>query len=673
VYCESHSPAVEELREELVGGLVGIEPVSCGVPFFSTATGGFLDTALLDGEYWYRSLRERVRFEEATRALAPHTNAFIEISTHPVLGGAIGQTLEDAGLEERVGVLGSLRRDEGGLDRFVYSLAEAWVLGAPVDWGVFFAGSEAKRVELPRYAFQRERYWLTPTASAGDAAGMGLGAAGHPLLGAAVRVAGGESWLFTGRLSLDRHPWLADHAVLDRALLPATAFLELVLAAGRVVGCEGVAELTLQAPLVLTPEGAVQLQVALGEPDGDGRREVQVYSRPQLPAQAAGEQEDGDGGWTRHASATLPARADTARSLGDRGLERLGSDWPPAGAREIDVELLYDRLAETGFNYGPQFQGLQAAWRTDSGEIYAEVTLTEQAAAEAGKYAIHPALLDAALHVGLPEWGEELQASGAILPFALGAVSVYREGASSLQVCLTRGEDGTRMTAYEETGEPVLSIDSLAFRPVDPSVLLGAGSVAAVGGRGASPRLQSRRRLSGGGSLVRRLAGIPEHEWQGVVLEVVCIQAAAVLGHDSHAAIDPPRSLKEQGLDSRGAVELRTRLAGGTGLGVPRDADLRSSELRGDRRVPAGAGGRCCPRCGCNAHGSGRSRRGARRADRDCWDGLPISGVGVHCAGAVGVARGGPGRDLGFPAGSRLGPRSDLRPGSRSRGDELHA
>ena len=130
----SHSAAVEELREQLMEALGGIEPVSCGVPFFSTATGGFLDTAELDGGYWYRSLRERVRFEEAVRALAPDACAFIEVSPHPVLTVAVGETLEDLGVDERVGVLGSLRRGEGGLERFVCSLAEAWVVGVPVDW-----------------------------------------------------------------------------------------------------------------------------------------------------------------------------------------------------------------------------------------------------------------------------------------------------------------------------------------------------------------------------------------------------------------------------------------------------------------------------------------------------------------------------------------------------------
>ena len=203
-------------------------------------------------------------------------SAFIEVSPHPVLacrgaGDARGSRASRSvsGWSVRCGAT------RAAPERFLESLAEAWVCGAPVDWCQFFAGRGARRVDLPRYAFQRERYWLAPRAGVGDVSGAGLGVADHPLLGAAVQLAGGEEWLLTGRLSLDTHPWLADHAVLDTVLLPGTGFLELVLAAGREVDCVAVEELTLHAPLVLEPGIAVQLQVSLGEPDEEDRRRVE--------------------------------------------------------------------------------------------------------------------------------------------------------------------------------------------------------------------------------------------------------------------------------------------------------------------------------------------------------------------------------------------------------------
>src|SRR5204863_8156007 len=114
----------------------------------------------------------------------------------------------------------------------------------------------------------------------GDPGALGLGAAEHPLLGAAVAVAGdGDEWLFTGRLSLDAQPWLADHGVLDAVLLPGAAFLELALRAGAEVGLDGVEELALEAPLVLPEQGAVQLQVTLTAADEADRREIAVYAR----------------------------------------------------------------------------------------------------------------------------------------------------------------------------------------------------------------------------------------------------------------------------------------------------------------------------------------------------------------------------------------------------------
>src|SRR5207248_3836691 len=137
-----------------------------------------------------------------------------------------------------------------------------------------------------------------------DLAAAGQLAAGHPLLRAAVRLAGEEGWLFTGRLSLKTHPWLRDHVVMDAALLPSTAFVELALAAAKHVGAGQVEDLTLVAPLVLDGERALQVTVA--EPDEDGRRPLNVYSRAQS---GAGAQSDED--WTLHASGLLGA-ADAA-------------------------------------------------------------------------------------------------------------------------------------------------------------------------------------------------------------------------------------------------------------------------------------------------------------------------------------------------------------------------
>ena len=184
----AHSVQVQEIREELLEGCSGITPRRSDVPFFSTVTGGLLDTSELDGEYWYRNLRETVRFEQTTRALLEDGyRVFVEVSPHPVLTMGVQESVDEAlkGSDDAVVVVGSLRRGEGGPERFSRSLSELWVRGVGVDWDVLFERSGARRVRLPTYAFQRERYWLNASLGGGDVTSIGQSSADHPLLGAA--------------------------------------------------------------------------------------------------------------------------------------------------------------------------------------------------------------------------------------------------------------------------------------------------------------------------------------------------------------------------------------------------------------------------------------------------------------------------------------------------------
>ncbi|MGW1936147.1 type I polyketide synthase [Streptomyces goshikiensis] len=165
----SHSAQVELLREELAGLLAPIVPQPAEVPFLSTVTGEWVKGPELDAGYWFRNLRQTVELEQATRALLEQGfGVFIESSPHPVLTVGMQETVEDAGRE--AAILGSLRRNEGGLERFWLSLGEAYVRGVAVDWDAVFAGTGAQRVDLPTYAFQSQRFW--PEAApveAGDA------------------------------------------------------------------------------------------------------------------------------------------------------------------------------------------------------------------------------------------------------------------------------------------------------------------------------------------------------------------------------------------------------------------------------------------------------------------------------------------------------------------------
>uniref|UniRef100_UPI00117DF4A8 type I polyketide synthase n=1 Tax=Streptomyces antimycoticus TaxID=68175 RepID=UPI00117DF4A8 len=162
----SHSAQVERVREELSAALEGIAPRRADVPFFSTVTGEWLDTTGMDAGYWYRNLRQTVAFEPAVRALLGQGHrVFVEVSSHPVLTPAVQEAID--AVDVRALAVGTLRRELGGMERFLSCLAEVYVRGVPVDWARPFAGTDARRVALPTYGFQRERYWLPEPAGGG--------------------------------------------------------------------------------------------------------------------------------------------------------------------------------------------------------------------------------------------------------------------------------------------------------------------------------------------------------------------------------------------------------------------------------------------------------------------------------------------------------------------------
>ncbi|OLF09969.1 hypothetical protein BU204_32340 [Actinophytocola xanthii] len=427
----AHSARFERVRERVLTAFAQVRPRAGDVPFLSTVTGDWLDPTTMDAAYWYANMREPVLLETAVRTLAGQGfTVFAEVSPHPVLTASIADTAD-------VVTTGTLRRDDGGRDRLLRSLAELYVVGVPVDWSRCFPG--ARRADLPTYAFDRTRYWPPPAPGVGGAASLGLRPTRHPLLDGAIELAEGGEVVLTGHLSTASHPWLADHTVAGRTLFPGTGFVELAVRAGDEVGCDRLHELTLTDPLVLPERGAVRVQVLLGPPDGDQRR-VSVHSRPEgaddLP-------------WTAHATGILTA----GPGAEERGFD--ATEWPPPGAEPLDLADCYDEFAERGFGYGPAFQGLRAAWRRDD-TLFAEVALPT----EPDGYGLHPALLDAALHACL------VRADGpARVPLSWTGVRLHAAGASELRVRLEPvGADGIALNAADPTGAPVATVDTLVVR-----------------------------------------------------------------------------------------------------------------------------------------------------------------------------------------------------------------
>ncbi|MET7774019.1 type I polyketide synthase [Nocardia sp. NPDC005366] len=471
----SHSEHVELVRDSVLDALSGISPrsVPAGGPVFvSTVTGRPMDTAELTARYWYTNLRETVEFERAVvSAFEIGCRTFVESSPHPVLTSSthditdmLAETTGDTTevgvgrTDDPVVVVGSLHRDEGDGRRLLASAAEVFAAGGAVDWPAIAAETGGRRISLPPYAFEHRHFWQS--AATADAAGFGLRAADHPLLGVEVEPADAGELVLTGLLSLSTAPWLADHAVFGQVLYPGTGFLELVLHAADRLECDLVRELVLRSPLIIPSEGAIQLQVIVGpEPDSapDRGRRVSIYSRPN---------DDGVTDWILHAEAAVENSGDN-RSGTSR---RQSPAWPPVGATASDIGDVYEDLNARGYEYGPVFQGLTGVWRV-ADEVFVEAALPST---EGSEFALHPALLDAVLHALAATAGPDR----VVLPFAWSGVRLHAVGATRVRARMRpTGDDTVSIDVFDAAGQPVLTAETLLTRPVSADQLTSASNI----------------------------------------------------------------------------------------------------------------------------------------------------------------------------------------------------
>ncbi|PRQ09060.1 type I polyketide synthase [Enhygromyxa salina] len=446
-----HSSHMEPMLAEFGRIAATLSYESPRIPLISNVTGEFVNEAeLRSPEYWVRHVRHAVRFLDSVRTLEQaNVNLALELGPHGVLSAMASACLSDAG-REALTLVASLRRDRSEPDCLAQVVGALHGVGVEIDWPQWFAdqGHESPRlVELPTYPFAREHYWIEAPNLAGRPS-PGVDLSGHPLLSAFVAVAADDTVLFTGQLSLGEQPWLADHAVHGHVIVPGTALLELVMAAAAQLELP-VVELSFEAPLALSEDRAVAVQLHVDVPDADGQRALTLHSRLAID----------NASWSRHASGSIGPSLDTTTPA--------ALPWPPQGAEPIDLTDAYARLDASGLGYGPNFQGLRTAWARGA-ERFVEVQLPDPE--DGDDYRLHPALLDAALHVlALTERDD----GRVLLPFAWSGFRLHADGASLLRVHLrptdSVASDLTQsfsLTAFDVAGQPVASAESLSLRAI---------------------------------------------------------------------------------------------------------------------------------------------------------------------------------------------------------------
>ena len=432
-----HSPLMAPMLDEF-------RAVVEGLTFTKPTIQMLADVTSVD--FWVNHVRDAVRFADLVIAMrAKGVSRFAELGPDGVLSAMVRDTLAEAdpAPEAPLTVVAAQRRDRPQVTTALTALATLHTAGASTN----LALPGGRRIDLPTYAFQRERYWLDDSAEVANAVDLGLTSTDHPLLATVTTLADADGLLLTGRLSVRTHPWLADHAVAGTAILPGTGFVELAVRAGDEVGADRIDELMIETPMVLPATGGLAVQVWVGPPDQHGTRPLTVHSRPDDAA--------ADAPWTRHASGQLGQATGRVASPPDR-------TWPPAGATALPVDGLYERLAEIGFGYGPAFQGLRAAWQL-GGDVYAEIALPADQAGAASRFTMHPALLDACLHaVGVSAMFAD---KAGRLPFVWSGVRFTASGATAVRVRLSPvADDAFAIDLADEAGQPVGRVDSLTVR-----------------------------------------------------------------------------------------------------------------------------------------------------------------------------------------------------------------
>ena len=356
----------------------------------------------VDARYWRRHLRETVRFEDGLRAA---DGVLLEVGTEPQLLALA----EASGIEGERRVASIARIGGGDWEKLLGAAGRLYCLGVVLDWRGMAEGQAHRRAALPGYPFERRRFWFTDGGrgkKAAAPAGFDRDASGHPLLGARLRLRG-EQAVFHGVVSAESPAHLGDHVLMGKRIVPGAAYLDMALAAARAVDGGGewsAAEVEFREPCVFDEPRL--LETVLLPSDGtDGRRRFEISSAAV------------DGGeWTLHVTGFL----DAASAMGDEEVVDL-TGWRERAASEWEGAALYERLGGAGLGFGPAFRPVARAWGSAQ-ESLVELAFLPEVLDEAGRYGVHPAVLDGCLQAS----AALMEAEAPTAPALPASVAAYR-------------------------------------------------------------------------------------------------------------------------------------------------------------------------------------------------------------------------------------------------------
>ncbi|MCH8149690.1 MAG: SDR family NAD(P)-dependent oxidoreductase, partial [Planctomycetes bacterium] len=448
-----HSHHMEPIKDILLESLAHVQGVQATTPLYSTVTGQEEDGAHLNADYWYRNARQPVLFTDALSAmLKDGFDTFVEIGPHPVTVGG-GEALIKK-LESDAIMAPSMTRQEPEVTVFLQSLARLAARGLEPDVELMF-GNDRRYVRLPQNPWQHNRYWFESPA----AAEMRQGRFEHPFLKRQTQMVTEEGLaIWDAALDVQKFPYLRDHQVDGEIVFPATGHLELAWAVaseqfrGESFFLENI---QFDSPLILPDNSRHPLEVQLEIVSSEG--DYRICSRPaDVP---------GDSPWSRHSSGRINTMHDrfekSTVSLSDvRGLFH--------DDHELQVESFYDTIRAAGLSYDESFRCIHQLWHHEQ-EMLAHLELPAELSNESQRNFIHPALLDACLHVNFSHVHRSGDPQRIFLPYLVDRVRFHRQPKRSVwsYVRVTKVEEkeiSFDTLVFEESGELVAEVLGLTCR-----------------------------------------------------------------------------------------------------------------------------------------------------------------------------------------------------------------
>ncbi|NER24035.1 MAG: type I polyketide synthase [Symploca sp. SIO1C2] len=412
-----HSPLMEPMLGSFDAIAQEVTYSKPRIPIISNVTGQQVEDEIATPQYWVRHVRQPVTFAQSMKTLAQEGyEIFVEIGSKAILLGMGRQCLP-----ENVGVwLPSLRPGQEDWQQLLQSLGQLYVQGVAVDWSEFDRDYPRRKVLLPTYPWQRQRYWIEKVTKHHKNEFLSRYHILHPLLGQRLYLAGLEQQIrFESLLGASSPAYLNHHRVFEKPILPATAYLEMALAAGSTLFKSDsliIEEVVIQKALILPEDGVKTIQLILTELEG--AYDFEIFS-------ADIDEKHSEQSWTFHAKGKLlPGDKHTKPSFED--LETYQSQCD----QQVSPKEYYQEFLNRGIDYGSSFQAIQQLWRTE-GLALGQIQLPEALVPEAPEYQLHPVLLDASFQVLGAAFGETGNQE-TYLPVAIKRLQVYRRSSTRL-------------------------------------------------------------------------------------------------------------------------------------------------------------------------------------------------------------------------------------------------